>query len=100
MNQHPAEQEIDRIVEEHLGPQPETVQEILMAIEDPRTNRQKVYDFLDLPGYVQENRAKKLGLYLSTDQMIDGSDLFVAWIKRAKEKGCLRQLLLERQSGE
>ena len=58
------------------------------------TPRQKVYAFLNLPHHVQLERARKLELTDTADPAHDDDAPRLLWIKRAKEKGCIDELLL------
>ena len=58
----------------------------------PQSGRQKVYQFLQLPHHVQEERGRELGLARSDDPS-DQVERFTLWIHRAKEKGVVDRLL-------
>lgn len=58
-----------------------------------KTARQKVYAFLNLPHHTREGRARSLGLVEDGDKGLKGVEPELAWVTRAKAKGCVNELL-------
>jgi hypothetical protein len=63
------------------------------------TPRQKVYEFMQLPYHRQWERAKKLELLEQGDDDLKGTDLLLRWMARARQKGCVEELLVGDSEG-
>jgi ClpX C4-type zinc finger len=59
----------------------------------PRTIRQRVYDFMSLPTHRKLERLRDLGLYVDGDCDLPGDKCDLVWLVRAKERGLADALL-------
>jgi len=76
-----------------------TYESVARAEPDKPTPRQLVYRFMQLPTHSKLERLRDLGIYVEGDYDLPGDECDLVWVKRAKEAGCLDELLSELSCG-